>query len=47
MLQLVPTASLAAILVFTGIKLLDFPTLRHLNRYGWDVAAIAVLTGKT
>ena len=46
-LQLVPTASLAAILVFTGIKLLDLPTLRHLNKYGWDVAAIALLTTVT
>ena len=46
-LQLVPTASLAAILVFTGIKLLDIPTFRHLNKYGWDVAAIAVLTTVT
>ncbi len=46
-LQLVPTASLAAILVFTGIKLLDLPTFRHLNKYGWDVAAIAVLTTLT
>jgi len=43
-LQMVPTASLAAILVFTGIKLLDIPTFRHLNRYGWDVALIAALT---
>ncbi|HEU0119568.1 MAG TPA: SulP family inorganic anion transporter [Bryobacteraceae bacterium] len=46
-LQLVPTASLAAILVFTGIKLLDIPTFRHLNRYGWDVALIAGLTTVT
>jgi MFS superfamily sulfate permease-like transporter len=46
-LQLVPTASLAAILVFTGLKLLDLPTFRHLNRYGWDVALIAVLTTVT
>lgn len=43
-LEMVPTASLAAILVFTGIKLLDLPTLRHLNRYGWHVASIALLT---
>jgi MFS superfamily sulfate permease-like transporter len=46
-LQLVPTASLAAILVFTGIKLLDLPTFRHLNKYGWDTALIAVLTTVT
>ncbi len=46
-LELVPTASLAAILVFTGIKLLDIPTFRHLNRYGWDVATIALLTTVT
>jgi MFS superfamily sulfate permease-like transporter len=46
-LQLVPTASLAAILVFTGIKLLDLPTFRHLNKYGWIVASIAVLTTVT
>ena len=46
-LELVPTAGLAAILVFTGIKLLDLPTFRHLNRYGWDTAAIAVLTTVT
>ena len=46
-LELVPTASLAAILVFTGIKLLDIPTFRHLNRYGWQVASIAILTTVT
>jgi len=46
-LELVPTASLAAILVFTGIKLLDLPTFRHLNRYGWDTAAIAAITTVT
>lgn len=46
-LQLVPTASLAAVLVYTGIKLLDIPTFRHLNRYGWDVATIAILTTLT
>jgi MFS superfamily sulfate permease-like transporter len=46
-LQLVPTASLAAILVFTGIKLLDLPKFRHLNKYGWDTALIAILTTVT
>ncbi|MBI2689800.1 MAG: SulP family inorganic anion transporter [Acidobacteria bacterium] len=46
-LQLVPTASLAAILVYTGIKLIDIPTFRHLNRYGWEIALIAVLTTVT
>lgn len=46
-LQMVPTASLAAILVFTGIKLIDIPTFRHLNKYGWDVALIAAITTVT
>jgi MFS superfamily sulfate permease-like transporter len=44
LLQLVPTASLAAVLVHIGIKLVNFKMLRHLNQYGWDVAAITILT---
>lgn len=46
-LELIPTASLAAILVFTGIKLLNLPAFIHLNKYGWHVATIAVLTTVT
>lgn len=43
-LQMVPTASLAAVLVHIGIKLVNFKMLRHLNQYGWDVAGITILT---
>jgi MFS superfamily sulfate permease-like transporter len=44
LLQMVPTASLAAILVYTGVKLVNIKTLRHLNQYGWAVVAITVIT---
>ncbi|MBM3756745.1 MAG: SulP family inorganic anion transporter [Acidobacteria bacterium] len=43
-LQTVPTACLAAILVFTGIKLLNFGELVRLRTYGWPIVAIAVIT---
>lgn len=43
-LQMVPTACLAAILVYTGIKLLNFGELVRLKTYGWVVVAIAVIT---
>jgi MFS superfamily sulfate permease-like transporter len=33
-LRLIPTASLAAILVFTGYKLVDWKNVKHLARYG-------------
>ncbi|MFF7707200.1 SulP family inorganic anion transporter [Pseudomonas sp. NPDC007930] len=34
LLQSIPVASLAGVLVFTGIKLVDFKALRSLGRYG-------------
>jgi MFS superfamily sulfate permease-like transporter len=43
-LQMVPTASLAAILVYTGVKLVNIKTLRHLHQYGWAVVAITLIT---
>jgi len=43
-LQLVPTACLAAILVYTGVKLLNVGALRHLHRYGTAVVAVAIIT---
>lgn len=46
-LHMIPTACLAAILVYTGVKLLNVGELVRLNRFGWPVVAIAVLTMAT
>ena len=43
-LQMVSTACLAAILVYTGVKLLNVGELVRLHRFGWPVVAIAVIT---
>jgi len=40
----VPTACLAAILVYTGVKLLNVGALRNLHRYGTAVMAVAIIT---
>jgi len=40
LLRLIPTAALAAILVYTGYKLLDLKSIRELRKYGWSEVAI-------
>jgi MFS superfamily sulfate permease-like transporter len=44
LLQLIPTASLAAVLVYTGYKLVDVKTVRKLWAIGWGEAAIYFAT---
>lgn len=39
-LRMVPTSALAAILVYTGYKLVDVKSIRELWRYGWGEVAI-------
>jgi MFS superfamily sulfate permease-like transporter len=43
-LQLIPTSSLAAVLVYTGYKLIDLKTVRKLWQVGWGEAAIYFAT---
>jgi MFS superfamily sulfate permease-like transporter len=43
-LRLIPTASLAAVLVYTGYKLVDLRTVRKLWAVGWGEAAIYFAT---
>lgn len=43
-LRLIPTASLAAILVFTGYKLMNVKALRELGKYGWSEVVIYAAT---
>ncbi len=43
-LRSIPTASLAAMLVFTGYKLLDIKSIKKLREYGWGEVAIYVAT---
>ncbi|MCE9529429.1 MAG: SulP family inorganic anion transporter [Planctomycetales bacterium] len=44
LLAYVPTASLAAVLVYTGIKLVNFPAMKDLARFGRDQVPICVAT---
>jgi MFS superfamily sulfate permease-like transporter len=44
MLRLIPTSSLAAILVYTGYKLVDLKSIRELAKYGRGEVAIYVIT---
>jgi MFS superfamily sulfate permease-like transporter len=44
LLRLIPTASLAAILVYTGYKLINFKAVRELWQYGRGEAGIYVVT---
>jgi MFS superfamily sulfate permease-like transporter len=46
-LRMVPTASLAAILVYTGAKLIDWRAVRDLREYGRGEAAIFIATVST
>ena len=43
-LRLVPTAALAAILVFTGFKLVNFRVIKELRKYGWSEVAVYAAT---
>ncbi len=40
MLRMIPTAALAAMLVYIGYKLVNFKTIRELRKYGWGEVAI-------
>jgi MFS superfamily sulfate permease-like transporter len=44
LLRLIPTASLAAVLVYTGYKLVDLKSVRALRKYGWGEVAIYAAT---
>jgi MFS superfamily sulfate permease-like transporter len=44
LLQLIPTASLAAVLVFTGYKLVNFKEIKKLREAGWGEVAIYLVT---
>jgi MFS superfamily sulfate permease-like transporter len=43
-LRMIPTAALAAMLVYTGYKLVDFKAIRELKKYGWGEVAIYFVT---
>ena len=43
-LQLIPTASLAAVLVYTGYKLINFKSIKKLRQYGWGEVGIYAAT---
>lgn len=46
-LRMIPTAALAAMLVFTGIKLVDLRSIRDLSKYGWGEVVIYAATVTT
>ncbi len=41
---MIPTAALAAMLVYIGYKLIDFQAIRDLKKYGWGEVAIYAAT---
>ena len=43
-LRLIPTAALAAILVYTGYKLVNVKAIKNLRKYGWGEVAIYFAT---
>jgi MFS superfamily sulfate permease-like transporter len=43
-LRLIPTSALAAMLVYTGYKLINFKAIRDLRQYGWGEVAIYFVT---
>lgn len=43
-LRMIPTASLAAMLVYTGYKLLDVKSIKKLNEFGWGEVVIYFVT---
>lgn len=44
MLRMIPTAALAAMLVYIGYKLINFKAIRELRKYGWGEVAIYAAT---
>ena len=44
LLRMIPTAALAAMLVYIGYKLIDFKAIGELRRYGWGEVVIYVAT---
>ncbi|MEX0716355.1 MAG: SulP family inorganic anion transporter [Planctomycetaceae bacterium] len=44
LLRTIPTAGLAAILVYTGVKLVDIKSIKELRRYGWGEVVIYAAT---
>ncbi|RLS57868.1 MAG: SulP family inorganic anion transporter [Planctomycetota bacterium] len=40
LLKMIPTACLAAILVYTGFKLIDLKTIKNLRQFGWSEVGI-------
>lgn len=44
LLRMIPTSSLAAILVYTGFKLVNVKTIKELRKYGWGEVAIYFIT---
>ena len=44
LLRMIPTASLAAILVYTGFKLVNIKTIKGLMKFGWGEVAIYFIT---
>ncbi|MBT6158103.1 MAG: SulP family inorganic anion transporter [Planctomycetaceae bacterium] len=44
LLRMIPTAALAAMLVFTGYKLINFKAIRELKKFGWGEVAIYAAT---
>ena len=44
LLRMIPTAALAAMLVYTGYKLVNFKIIRELRKYGWGEVVIYVAT---
>ncbi|HHK41056.1 MAG TPA: SulP family inorganic anion transporter [Planctomycetaceae bacterium] len=47
LLRMIPTASLAAILVYTGYKLVNWKTIFELRKYGWGEVVVYVVTLST
>ncbi len=43
-LRMIPTAALAAMLVYIGYKLINFDAIRELRKYGWGEVAIYAAT---
>lgn len=44
LLRMIPTSSLAAILVYTGFKLVNVKAIKELRKYGWSEVAIYFTT---
>lgn len=44
MLRMIPTAALAAMLVYTGYKLINVNAIRELRKYGWGEVVIYAVT---